>query len=441
MNHWISAFSSSMPEGRGLRRWAAAVVAAALWLGLPGAACAAAPAEGVPDAVELEVFVREGCPHCERAEQFLAKLGREQPALRITIRDVSRDPLALERLLALVAGTPGAIAGVPAFHAKDGLLIGFTDETTTGPLVRGLLARAAGPREGDRGGEARVPSAAPGSAEAGTIELPWIGRRLSLDQVGLPVFTVAIGLLDGFNPCSMWVLVLMVSMLAAVGDRRRMVAIAGTFVAIQGIAYFAFMAAWLNLFLVIGISRASEIVLGAIALAAGLVHVKDYFAFGRGVSLSIPAAAKPGIYQRMRRVLHEESLAVAIAGAVVLAVLVQVVELLCTSGLPALYTRILTLRHLDPWSYYGYLLLYNAMYMLDDVGPPRDRRGHAQPGAAAGEGGPQAQAPFRRRHGAARGLPDLRPALTRSGRPRARPFLHFAPRDRHFAPPALRGTP
>ncbi len=211
------------------------------------------------------------------------------------------------------------------------------------------------------------PCATPGQADAGFIEIPWIGKRVSIDEVGLPAFTVAIGLLDGFNPCSMWVLVLMVSMLASVGDRRRMIAIAGTFVAIQGIAYFAFMAAWLNLFLLIGISRASEIALGVIALVAGLVHVKDFFAFGRGVSLSIPAAAKPGIYQRMRRLLHEQSLAMAIAGTVVLAILVQLVELLCTSGLPALYTRILTLRKLDPWSYYGYLLLYNVMYMLDDV--------------------------------------------------------------------------
>jgi hypothetical protein len=204
-------------------------------------------------------------------------------------------------------------------------------------------------------------------AEPAILDLPWIGTRINLEDVGLPVFTVAIGLLDGFNPCSMWVLIMMVSMLAAVGDRRRMIAIAGTFVAIEGIAYFAFMAAWLNLFLVIGISRVSEVILGLVAVAAGLINVKDFFAFGRGITLSIPAAAKPGIIARMRRLLHEQSLAAAIAGTVVLAVLVQIVELLCTSGLPALYTRILTLKNLDPWAYYGYLLLYIVMYMLDDI--------------------------------------------------------------------------
>jgi len=165
----------------------------------------------------------------------------------------------------------------------------------------------------------------------------------------------------------MWVLILMVSMLATLGDRRRMLAIAGTFVAIEGIAYFAFMAAWLNLFLLVGISRISEIAIGLVAILAGAIHLKDFVALGRGISLSIPAAAKPGIYARLRAILRAQRLWPALVGTVVLAVLVQIVELLCTSGFPALYTRILTLHQLDRPAYYGYLLLYNLMYMLDDI--------------------------------------------------------------------------
>jgi hypothetical protein len=191
--------------------------------------------------------------------------------------------------------------------------------------------------------------------------------RLTVEDLGLPLSTVVIGILDGFNPCSMWVLILMISMLATLKDRKRMLLVAGTFVAVEGLAYFAFMAAWLNLFLFIGISRISEIILGAIAGLAGIVNIKDYWAYGRGVSLSIPAAAKPGLYARMRRILQAEDALGAVLGAVVLAILVQMVELLCTSGFPALYTRILTLQRLDPASYYAYLLLYNLFYMLDDV--------------------------------------------------------------------------
>ena len=175
------------------------------------------------------------------------------------------------------------------------------------------------------------------------------------------------GLLDGFNPCSMWVLILMISLLAPMGDRLRMFAVAGTFVAVEGIAYFLFMAAWLNLFLFIGWSRLSEILIAVIALVAGAINLKDFWAFGWGVSLSIPQFAKPGIYARIRAILSANNVWAAMSAAVVLAVLVQMVELLCTSGFPALYTRILTLRDLHGAAYYGYLLLYNAAYMLDDV--------------------------------------------------------------------------
>jgi hypothetical protein len=127
------------------------------------------------------------------------------------------------------------------------------------------------------------------------------------------------------------------------------------------------MAAWLNLFLVIGLSRASQLIIAAIAIVAGLINVKDFLALNIGVSLSIPEKAKPGIYSRMRAILHAESLRAAIVGAIILAILVQIVEFLCTSGFPALFTRILTLRELEPGAYYGYLLLYIAAYMLDDI--------------------------------------------------------------------------
>ncbi|MFO0205706.1 MAG: NrdH-redoxin, partial [Betaproteobacteria bacterium] len=141
-----------------------------------------------------------------------------------------------------------------------------------------------------------------------------------------------------------------------------------TFVEIQGIAYFICGAAWLNLFLLIGLARWSQILIAVIAIVAGLINLKDFLAFKwGGISLSIPDQAKPGIYNRMRNILHARSMTAAIAGAVVLAVLVQIVELLCTSGFPALFTRILTLEQLEPSSYYGYLLLYMAAYMFDDV--------------------------------------------------------------------------
>lgn len=324
-------------------------------------------AEGQPD---IEVFVREGCPHCAEAKVFLAKLQQEQPHLRIDLRDVGREPAALARLQQLATQNI-AQPRVPAFAVGDQFIVGYSQEASIDRLIRDSLLRTQ---------PASSQSAAAASCEAEdsysctfetpqpeTFTLEFLGRTLSLDQIGLPLFTIAMGLLDGFNPCSMWVLLLMISLLAPLNDRPRMFAVAGTFIAVQGIAYFLFMAAWLNLFLLIGLSRGSEIVIAALALLAGALNLKDSWRFGRGISLSIPAAAKPGIYTRMRNVLHADNLTAALLGTVLLGVLVQIVELMCTSGFPALFTRILTLRQPDELGYYAYLLLYDLAYMFDDL--------------------------------------------------------------------------
>lgn len=198
-----------------------------------------------------------------------------------------------------------------------------------------------------------------------SIDLPVFGE-LSARAIGLPMFTIAVGLVDGFNPCAMWVLLFLLSVLVNLHDRWKILAVAGTFVCISGIAYFAFMAAWLNVFLLVGLLRWVQVLLGCLAVGIGSIHIKDFFAFKQGLSLSIPESAKPGLYARVRRIVTAESLSGAIAGASVLAVLVNIIELLCTAGLPALYTQILTMHELPTWQNYAYLLLYNLAYMFDD---------------------------------------------------------------------------
>jgi hypothetical protein len=265
----------------------------------------------------------------------------------VRISDVETDPAALARLSALYERKDVTGGGVPSFDVCGELVIGFTSAETTGRLVRELL-----------GGGAASPDTA--------VELPLLGR-LDVARIGLPLFTLAVGLVDGFNPCAMWVLLILLSVLVNVRDRRKLLVVAGTFVVVSAAAYYAFMAAWLNVFLLVGWSRASELALGGIAVAIGLVHLKDLVAFGRGPSLSIPDSAKPLIYRRVREILSAPNLAAALAGASVLAVLVNVVELLCTAGLPAVYTRILTLHGLPPVQYYAYLALYDLAYMADDL--------------------------------------------------------------------------
>jgi glutaredoxin len=307
----------------------------------------AAVAVGGPPAADVEVFTRPGCPHCAQAERFLDELRREQPTLRVLVHDVVADPAALARLHALAGARGRTALGVPAFIVGGELLVGFTGAATTGQEIRRRLAQA-------------TPSHPDG------VDVPLLGRITALD-LGLPAFTAVLGLLDGFNPCAMWVLLFVLSLLVNLHDRGKMLAIGGTFVAVSGLVYFAFMAAWLNVFIVLGHSRLVEALLGGIAVAIGTLNVTDAAVVGRGPSLAIPASAKPGIYARVRRIVYAESLAPALAGAVVLAALVNLVELLCTAGLPAIYTHVLAGRALPAWQHYAYLGLYNACYMLDDA--------------------------------------------------------------------------
>ncbi|HEX5635278.1 MAG TPA: hypothetical protein VFX50_18670 [Gemmatimonadales bacterium] len=300
----------------------------------------------------LEVFGRADCPHCAAAKVFLARLAREHPELRITYHELLAEPAARDRLRTLARQQGITSLGVPAFLIEGRLHIGWQDEATTGAMLLGLLGLA---------DTARAPPVAPD-----VVDAPLVGP-LSVRRLGLPLFTIALGLLDGFNPCAMWALLLILALLVGLGDRRRMLLIGGTFVLVGGLLYYAFMAAWLEIFLLIGFSRALQVGLGAVAVVVGLVNVKDFVAFGTGPSLGIPAAAKPGLYARMRRVVTAENLAAALLAVAVLSATVNVIELLCTAGLPTLYTQILGARELSRAGYYGYLLLYIAAYVFDDM--------------------------------------------------------------------------
>ena len=315
----------------------------------PGAdAGTAAAALDFPAPGQLHVYVREGCPHCADAKRFLAGLAESRPELQVVLREVDRDPAARDALVAISKAVGAWPPGVPTFVYGARVLVGFDDAEHVGAELVRLLDEAA-------------PHAPPDAVESSLF------GTLKASEIGLPLFTLALGLLDGFNPCAMWVLLFLLSLLVRLKDRRRMAMVAGTFVLASGAVYYAFMAAWLNVFLFVGMSEALRIGLAVLAMLIGFINVKDFFAFRRGVSLSIPESAKPGIYARARSILKAESLPASLAAVAVLAVVVNFVELLCTAGLPAIYTAVLTQHALSPLAHYGYLGLYILAYIADDA--------------------------------------------------------------------------
>ncbi len=381
--------------------------------------------------LRVEIFTRPGCSRCDTVKAYLAKFQAKYPALKVELSDVIAVPKANARFTVLARQQGIGGVSFPGISLCRQLVIGFDSEASGAarldavlkkwsfdcvlPKRASLLRRSDSkavklvafqvtdssdlplPQAGDAvevtlsddsipdleigddlpidlpvdfdnnvDGDLSIDAQSSLGIGESEIDLPWIGR-VSADRLGLPLFTLVIGLVDGFNPCAMWVLLFLLSVLVNLRDRWKIFAVAGTFVFISGAAYFAFMAAWLNVLLMVGFLRWVQVTLAVLAIVVGSIHVKDFFAFKKGVSLSIPESAKPGIYARVRKIVMAESLFAAIAGASVLAVLVNLIELLCTAGLPALYSQILMMQGFPTWKNYAYLGLYVLAYMFDDA--------------------------------------------------------------------------
>ncbi|HQO59094.1 MAG TPA: hypothetical protein PLT76_10320 [Candidatus Omnitrophota bacterium] len=185
----------------------------------------------------------------------------------------------------------------------------------------------------------------------------------------LPVFTFLIGLVDGFNPCNMFVLTCLLGLLVSTSSTRQRLYLVGfCFVFVVFLFYFLFMAAWLNVFKYMGFITPLRIALALIALIAGTINCKEILFFKKGVSLTIQDQHKGPLFKKMRDLrarIEKGSLFVLLGSAISLAVFSSLIELLCTAGFPIIYTGILTGKGLkDSLQYYLYLIYYNLVYVL-----------------------------------------------------------------------------
>jgi cytochrome c biogenesis protein CcdA len=187
--------------------------------------------------------------------------------------------------------------------------------------------------------------------------------------IPLPLFTSIIALIDGFNPCTMWVLTFLLVLLISVShSRRRIFAVGFTFVVVVYIIYFLFMIAWLNVFLYIGWLDPVRIAIGLLALIAGGINCKEFFAFRKGITLMIQERYKGPLVRRienMKDIIRYGSLPALVAASIALAAFSSLVELPCTAGWPVIYTKILAEKVFsETMIYYLYVLFYNVIYVM-----------------------------------------------------------------------------
>jgi len=317
-------------------------------------------ADGLP-VIHLYFFWSKKCPHCLKASPDVMAMDDEYPWLKLHSLELMDNPHNVQKYIKMAALFDNDARSVPTFMFCGNLLSGYDAFETTGKQLKSLLQACY--RFAEKNNPDNLTRFVTEQNESSTIDIPFLGN-ISSDDYSLPVLTVFIAGMDAFNPCAFFVLLFLLSMMVHSRSRGRMALIGGIFVFFSGAIYFLFMAAWLNLFIYLGELRLITLIAGAIAVSLALVNIKDYFWFRRGFSLSISDDEKPKLIDRIRQLLRLESITTVVIATVVLAIVANSYELLCTAGFPMLYTRILTLRSLPVESYYLYLLLYNLIYIL-----------------------------------------------------------------------------
>jgi hypothetical protein len=341
-------------------------------------------AEAFP--VNAYFFYGDGCPHCGVEKEFLHDvLQNEYPNLTIYEYEIynNRENALFLQNVAEQLGL--RVEGVPFLIIGDESFVGWSS-TITPALLRekvsdcsviecpDVVAQIAGivseikpePEIVKPELESEEEIDPESEKDKKMITLPFLGTVDAL-SFSLPVLTIIVGALDGFNPCAMWVLLFLISLLLGMKNRKRMWILGITFIVASAFVYFLFMIAWLNLIIFLGFVTWIRIIIGLVALGGGAYSIKE-FLFNKINGCKIAGASKKQkIFERMKAAVEKKSLWLALGGIIVLAFAVNLVELVCSAGLPAIYTQVLALNVMPSWQYYMYILLYIFFFMLDDL--------------------------------------------------------------------------
>ncbi len=340
--------------------------------------------------VNIYFFWAEGCPHCEKENEFFDRYEAENPQVAVQRFEVNRNRENSKLLTALGKELNIDITGVPVTIVNNKVVYGYMDDATTGAKIIDLINLCeeencpdpAGDiikREQENGNLTIEESDAPTTKLdidkdnnliekelPENIKLPFFGE-IKTENFSLPILTIIIGGLDGFNPCAMWVLLFLISLLLGMKNKKRMWILGITFILTSGISYFLFMSAWLNLFLFIGFIVWVRYIVGLIAAGSGIYHLREYWLNRKGCKTIMGSEGRKKIFDRLKAISSNQRFIVALGGIILIAFAVNLVELVCSAGLPAIYTSVLSLSDIPSWQYYMYIAFYILIFMLDDL--------------------------------------------------------------------------
>ncbi|MCA9370682.1 MAG: glutaredoxin [Candidatus Peregrinibacteria bacterium] len=323
---------------------------------------------------DLVVFVRDGCPHCAAFEAYAIEHN-----LDVEYHEVSQ--IDAQKLFSqLQERAPALNQGVPTIVLNGHVSQGYdTDED--GDALAARLAACQASTSGCLSFEEFVQSTKTVSVDAVgetcdedcdadlekyTLNLWFVGET-DLTLLSLPTLSILLGFLDGFNPCAMWVLITLLTLLINTHDMKKVWVIGGTFLFVSGAIYYLFIAAWLNVFLLIGYNFWVQKVIGIVAIGGGGFYL--YEAFGKDPNeCSVrDLSARQRTIAKMKHILEISAWPAMILGVSILAISVNMIELVCTAGLPAIFTQILAFNDITDLARYWYIFIYIILYMIDDM--------------------------------------------------------------------------
>lgn len=362
-----------------VRSFLAPVIVAFALLGILFVGVAAVRAQ--TDSVTIYLFHSETCPHCKKERIFLEDLDKRYDTIQVETFEITGNRENIELFQQVGKELSADISGVPFTVVGREYISGYADDATTGkqiemaalsalhgyegteyvdivqPFLQGLESEDNFNIKGEVSSDPQVPE---------YISVPFVGQ-IETQSVSLPFLTFVVALLDGFNPCAMWVLVFLISMLLGMKSKTRMWVLGSVFILTSAVIYFLFMSAWLNLFLFLGYIIWIRIIVGVFAFGVGAYYLYDYITNPNATCKVTGDPKRKKILERIRETVHEKNFFIALGGIILLAIAVNMIEAVCSAGLPAIYTKVLVMSDLPTWQYYAYLLFYILIFMLDDL--------------------------------------------------------------------------
>lgn len=337
------------------------------------------------NSIIIKLFWAEGCPHCAHEKEFLTDLMADNPDLVVETYEITKNQANMQLLVKIGQELKADVSGVPFTVIGSDYISGFAEGQTDKQIIELIeknrpkalpsapdkveveknIAEDNPDKEGVVSQE-KSDEAEDKTAPNQVIHLPLLGE-INSREYSLPFLSIIIGFIDGFNPCAMWTLLFLISILLGMKDRKRMWILGSAFIVSSALVYFLFMSAWLNLFLFIGFVAAVRVIIGLVAVGGGVFNVRDYFLNKEAGCKVSKSKKQQKIFEKIQTILHEKSFFMAFIGIILLAFAVNLVELICSAGLPAIYTQILSLSDLAKWQYYFYIFLYILFFMLDDL--------------------------------------------------------------------------